>query len=102
VRGEVRHGPEWFASLTAGPWLGVAGRSGRAGAAPAVRLGLGAALPLRRGAPFVELGLLGTGHTPLDGQAAVQLSLGYRWDLPRDGGGGAAALSSLSNSAPLR
>jgi len=32
----------------------------------------------------------------------VQLSLGYRWDLPRDGGGGAAALSSLSNSAPLR
>jgi hypothetical protein len=85
VRGEVRHGPEWFASATAGAWLGVAGRSGRAGAAPALRLAMGAALPVRNGAPFVEVGLLGAGRTPLDGTAAVQLSVGYRWDLPGAG-----------------
>jgi hypothetical protein len=84
LRNELRHGPEWWASATAGALFATADRPGasvRWGAAPALRLGVGAGIPVRGGTPFLELGFLGSTHTPVGSVAAVTLSIGYRHDL---------------------
>jgi hypothetical protein len=84
VRRELRRGPELWGSFTAGVLLGTAkddlGRTER-GAAPALRLGLGAGLPIGHATPFLEAAVLGAVHTPFGGLVALQLSAGIRMDL---------------------
>jgi hypothetical protein len=76
----------WFGSATAGFLVGSAappGRGARAGVAPALRLALGVAAPIGRTAPFLELSLLGAGHTPAGNTAALMLTFGVRHDRVR-------------------
>jgi hypothetical protein len=103
VRGEARHGPEWFGSLTVGPWLGQSsppGQPDRSGAAGALRLAVGAGLPQRSGGPFVELGVLATGATPIAGQVAIDLSLGWRFELAREAAAAPAPRAGPTTAAP--
>jgi hypothetical protein len=76
----------WFGSATGGLVLGSVdppGHGTRAALAPALRLGLGATLPIGRTAPFLELSLLGAGHTPVGGLSALMLTFGVRLDTVR-------------------
>jgi hypothetical protein len=51
-------------------------------------LALGASLPRRRPAPFLELALLGGAGGPAGAFSALTLTLGLRLDLFRDATGG--------------
>jgi hypothetical protein len=93
---EVAHGPQLWASLTAGAILASAepdGGSSDTGAAPAARLGVGAGLPLRLGTPFLEASFLAAGSSPVGAFAAVGLAAGVKLDL-----GGAAWRRSSSST----
>ncbi len=78
-------GTRWFASGTAGLVLGRAARPQEDGPAAGLagRLAVGVAVPLRRLAPYLEVGLLGAGGLPGGGFAVLQLSLGLRYDTAR-------------------
>ncbi|HET6440184.1 MAG TPA: hypothetical protein VFG59_19125 [Anaeromyxobacter sp.] len=85
-------GARWFASSTLGVMVGEAhppDRSARGGAALAARLALGVAMPVGRSAPYLELGFLGAGRTPMGAFGALTLSLGARFDGVRRTPGGA-------------
>lgn len=79
-------GGRWFAAATAGLLVGSGElpEGGTAmGLAPAVRLGVGFAVPARRTSPFLELGLLGAGETPAGAFTAVTVTVGVRHDWVR-------------------
>lgn len=79
-------GGRWFAVGTAGVLVGNGERDGGGsgtGIAPALRLGLGMSVPVRRTSPFVELGVLGAGRTPAGAFTAVMLTVGVRRDFVR-------------------
>jgi hypothetical protein len=84
LHGELRRGPELWASATAGVLLARADpreAAGETGAAPAARLAVGVGHVLPFGTPFAELGLLAAGRTPAGAFAALSLSAGVRFDL---------------------
>jgi hypothetical protein len=79
----------WYTTATAGVLFGQAeteGRPGRSGLGLAGRLAVGATLPRRSAAPFLELAFLGAAGSPAGPFGALQLSLGVRLDLYRDAG----------------
>jgi hypothetical protein len=80
---DLRHAHVW-ASATGGALLGRADPSdaaARTGVGPAGRLAVGAALPLRPGAPYLEASVLAAGGGPAGAFAAFGLSAGVRFDL---------------------
>ncbi|BDG03355.1 hypothetical protein [Anaeromyxobacter oryzae] len=95
---DLRRGHLW-ASATVGALVARADPSDGApswGAAPAARLGVGFALPMRHGAPFLEASLLAAGPRPAGAFAAVGLSAGVTFDL----GGVPWRRSSSSTTSP--
>lgn len=85
LKGLFRSG-QWYAAGTAGLALGTGGRPGggaHTGLAPALRLAVGVSAPVRRTAPFLELGFLAAGGTPAGAFSAFTLSVGVRHDWAR-------------------
>ncbi|WP_242391969.1 hypothetical protein [Anaeromyxobacter oryzisoli] len=81
LHGDVRRVHVW-ASATAGALLARARPSAPGpGVAPAGRLAVGAALPLRPGAPYLEASVLAASGGPAGAFAAFGLSAGFRFDL---------------------
>ena len=87
MKGVMRPG-RYFASATAGFFLGAAqspNRASSSGAGLALRLAAGLSAPLQSTAPFLELGYLAAGG-PGGGVSALTLSVGVRFDLFREVG----------------
>jgi cytochrome c5 len=79
-------GGRWFASGTVGLLVGSGERVGGAsdtGVAPALRLGVGLSVPVRRASPFLEAAVLGAGSTPAGAFTAFTISVGIRLDRVR-------------------